>query len=375
MKVLLLANHVNHGGITAHLLSLCRALNGKAGLEMVVASRGGDLEEEFLKAGARHICIPLSTKCEVSPKVFVSYVLLKNFLQGGGIDVLHAHTRVTQVLAALLSRSLGKPYLSTCHGYFKRRLSRRLFPCWGEKVVAVSDQVRAHLIGDFGVAPDRVELIYNGIDAGRFLPKTQDEREFEKTKMGLAPRAKVIGHIGRLSSVKGQRFLIEAVERLVAAGRDIRCLLIGDGPEEKNLRRLVSERRLEGVVFLYSSVKRTDLALSVMDVFVMPSLQEGLGLSILEAQASGVPVVASRVGGIPTAVDDRATGMLVPPADPAALSAAIAELLDDPALRAGIIDKAKRQVVEKFSLEAMAQKTLELYEKLAHRSREERLSA
>lgn len=367
MRVLLLANHVNHGGIAAYLLGLCRALNGKKGLEMFVASRGGDLEEEFLKAGARHIRIPLSTKCEVSPKVLVSHFLLKNFLRRENIDVMHANTRVTQVLAATLSCSSGKPYLSTCHGYFKRRLSRRIFPCWGEKVVAVSDQVREHLLKDFGVAAGRVELIYNGIDGRRFSPKTKDEREFEKTKIGLDQRAKVIGHIGRLSSVKGQGFLIEAVGRLRSQGRDIRCLIIGDGPEEKNLRRLISERRLEGVVFLCSSVSRTDLALSVMDVFVMPSLQEGLGLSILEAQAQGVPVVATRVGGILTIIDDRATGMLVPPADPAALSGAIAELLDNPALRDGIVGKAKRQVAEKFSLEAMAQKTLELYEKLAHR--------
>ena len=362
MKVLLLANHVNYGGITAYMQNLCQALSGKDAFEYIVASRGGDMEREIVASGVRHIRVPLSTKCEVSPKIFFSFLKLLPIVRAEGVDVFHANTRVTQVLAYLLSKTTNKPYISTCHGYFKPRLARRLFPCWGKKVIAISDQVKQHLIEDFKLDPSRVELIYNGIDIKKFSAYSEAEIREQKIMLGLDPDKKTIGHIGRLSSVKGQKFLILAAERLMSERQDVQFLIIGDGDQAPELKRLIRERNLEHSVFMRPSMPDTTLALSIMDVFCMPSLQEGLGLSILEAQAQGVPVVASRVGGIPSVIKDNETGLLCAVGDAGSFSQALSKILNDKALAESLIEKAKQNVREKFSLDTMAQKTRRIYE-------------
>ena len=361
MKVLLLANHVNTGGITAYLLNLASSLHKKNGFEYIVASRGGELESEFEKKGVRHIRIPLTTKCEISPKVFFSFLKLRPLIDSLEIDLIHANTRVTQVLAFFLSATTKKPYVSTCHGYFKTRASRRLWPCWGKRVIAISDQVAEHLRYDFGVDSSRIALVYNGIDSEKFVLRSTQEVMDEKNRLGLDPKKKIIGHIGRLSSVKGQKYLILAAEELLKTRDDVQFLIIGSGDEGPALKSLISKKGLGESVILCPSVKDTGLAMAGMDVFAMPSLQEGLGLSILEAQGAGVAVVASRVGGIPTVIEDGKTGLLCPAQDPAALAKAIDRLLSDPDLKAKIVRNAKGRVAQKFSASLMAENTLNVY--------------
>ncbi|OIO35091.1 MAG: hypothetical protein AUJ74_07665 [Candidatus Omnitrophica bacterium CG1_02_44_16] len=361
MKVLLLANHVNFGGITAYMQNLCQALSGKDGFEYVVASRGGDLEKELSSCGVRHIRVPLSTKCEVSPKVFLSFLKLLPIVKAEGIGLFHANTRVTSVLASLLSLATKKPYISTCHGYFKPRMSRRFFPCWGKKVIAISGQVKQHLIEDFKLSPSRIELIYNGVDLKKFCFHSEQEARLEKLKLGLDLNKKIVGHIGRLSSIKGQNVLVLAAERMISEGQNVQFLIIGEGGEASELKRLIRERHLEHSVFMGPSTPDTSLALSLMDVFCMPSLQEGLGISILEALAQGVPVVASRVGGIPSIIKDGETGLLCPVGDVGSFSRALSKILNDNALAASLVEKAKQTVREKFSLDTMARKTRRLY--------------
>ncbi len=361
MKVLLLANHVNYGGITAYLLNLAAGLHGKGGFEYTLASRGGELEAEFEKRGVRHIRLPLTTKCEVSPKVFLSFLKLRKFVSETPIDVIHANTRVTQVLAALLSCFTGKPYISTCHGYFKTRASRMLFPCWGKRVIAISDQVRDHLIDDFHVPAASIELIYNGVEVEKFRAYSLAEIGLEKTRLGLDKNKKTIGHIGRLSKVKGQKYLILAAEKLTRLRDNVQFLIIGDGEEKESLKRLIRDKGLQDVVFIRPSVRDTALALNCMDIFVMPSLQEGLGLSILEANAAGVAVAASRVGGIPTVVRDNETGLLFPPGDADSLVSVLCKLLEDQNLKSALVEKAKDEVRDKFSVGLMSKKTRALY--------------
>lgn len=364
MKVLILANHLNIGGITVYILNLCRAFHGKNGMEIVVASRGGDQEKELAALGVEHIFLPLTTKCEVSPKVFFSFCQLKKIVMQEGVDVIHANTRVTQVLAALLSRATRKPYLSTCHGYFKPRISRKILPCWGRRVIAISDQVRSHLIDDFHVSPDKIDVIYNGIDCARFHPYGTLELAEQKKSLGLNLSKKIVGHIGRLSSVKGQKFFVLAAAEILRRKPNVQFFLVGDGREKEALQKLVRDKNLEGSFLFVPSVSDTSRTLAVMDVFVMPSLEEGLGLSILEAQAQGVPVVASAVGGILTVIEDQKTGLLVRPQEPLELANAIMTLLDRASLRESIIKEAREQVVDKFSLDLMARKIRQVYDKV-----------
>lgn len=364
MKILMLANHLDYGGITAYLLSLCRFLEGREGFKIYAASRGGAVEGEFRRLGVEHIRVPLRTKCEVSPKVFFAFFKLIRVIRREGIDLIHANTRVTQVLAALLSFFSGKPYVSTCHGFFKMRFFRKILPCWGQKVIAISDQVADHLGNDFHLDAERIVLIYNGVDVERFDAARREAGSLthnHKQALGLDPVKKIVGHIGRLSSVKGQKYFILAARQLLKKRQDIQFLIVGDGPEEADLRRMIHEYRLEKDVLMRPSVSDTAPALSVMDVFVMPSIQEGLGISILEAQASGAAVVASNVGGIPAIVKDGQTGLLCEAKDVVSLTRAIEALLDNNSLREFVISQAKAQVIEKFSAGFMAEKTKRFY--------------
>ena len=364
MTILLLANHLNTGGITAYLLGLCRCLHGHHGIRMVVASRGGNREKDFVLLGVTCVRVPLTTKCEVSPKVLWSYWKLGALVRALKVDAIHANTRVTQVLAALLSWRCGVPYVSTCHGYFKVRLSRRWWPCWGRKVVAISEAVRRHLVEDFRVPPERVVLIRHGIDLKRFTPRSPHEKAALRRFWSIPEEKRVVGHIGRLSVVKGQIHFLEAARTLLARRHDLLFLLIGEGPEKAVLKAFMERWGLEPHVRLVASTKDMSLALSLMDVFVMPSLEEGLGLSVLEAQAQGVPVVASRVGGLRDIIEDGVTGRLVAPRDAAGLADAIAELLDDAAAAKEMREEAQRRMRVSFSAEQMAEATRMLYRSL-----------
>jgi len=265
-------------------------------------------------------------------------------------------------LGALVSLLTRRPMVTTCHGYFKRRLGRVLMPCWGRRVIAISDQVRDHLAYDFDVPTDRIDLVYNGIDPQRFVPHGAAEVAAQKQAWGVETDKKVIGHIGRLSSVKGQKYMLLAAGILRGRHPELRWVIVGDGKEGVHLRKLIAEKKLGDIVRLCPSAGNTSLALAAMDVFVMSSLQEGLGISILEAQAQGVPVVASRVGGITTVIEDGITGLLVSPGDPPAIAAAVEKLLEDRPLAEAIASGAKKRVAEAFTLDSMTQKTQAVYQ-------------
>ena len=167
MNILFLANHLNTGGITNYCLFLGTALR-KRGHSVFVASsnsaRKDNCLHKFEREGIEFIHIPIRTKSEASPKVLISLLKLLPEVRRRKIDILHANTRVTQVLAAGAGFLAGVPYVSTCHGFFTPRISRRMFPFWGRRVIAISNQVEEHLVRDFRVDKQRVRRIFNGID-------------------------------------------------------------------------------------------------------------------------------------------------------------------------------------------------------------------
>src|SRR3989338_6057439 len=158
MNILYIANHLNTGGITSYLLTLAVGLK-KRGHNIYLASSGGVKLAQFIKEGINFIPIPIRTKHEISPGILLSAFKLSSVIRDKGIDVIHSHSRTTQVLGCLLSRFTGVSHIFTCHGFFKRRIFRRIFPCWGKKIIAISEQVKAHLINDFGVAENDIIVI------------------------------------------------------------------------------------------------------------------------------------------------------------------------------------------------------------------------
>lgn len=362
MKVLHVTTHVNIGGIGNYVLSLAEALKAK-GIECVVASSGGNLEKEFAKKGITLKELNIKTKFELGPKVIVSAFAIAGIIRKDGIDVVHAHSRVSQVASWLACRMTKTPLVTTCHGYFKRRL-RGVLDTWGDRVIAISDAVRSHLKDDLGVADGRIELIYNGVDPVRFgLAHPEGEIRSIRESFGIGP-GPIVGTIGRLSPVKGQKFLVEAMAAVISKKRDARMVIVGDGPEREALESLAKSLGIDGSVHFISSVLDTDRILAIMDVFVFPSVKEGLGIALLEALAAGKACVASDVGGIGDILRRDSCGVLVSSGDPRSISDAVLGLLDDPAGRSRMGERGRSVVAERFSLDVMAGKVAELYKGL-----------
>lgn len=360
MKIMLLTTHIDTGGIGVYTVTLAEALT-KRGHGVIIASSGGDLEGRLKNIGIEHITLDIRTKSEMNPHVLTSSFKLRKILKRTQFDLIHAQTRVTQVIASNVSKFSKLPVVTTCHGFFKKRLGRILFPCWGSRVIAISEAVKNHLIKDLSVKEDIIRVIHNGIDMNKFCVSYNSVQITEfKRQFGLKD-GPVIGIIARLSSVKGHKFLIEAFSKVLKEKPAAQLFIAGSGPEEKKLIDLVNNLGIAKNVIFQPPVSDTTKPLSVMDIFVMPSIQEGLGLSIIEAMALGKPVIATDVGGISTLVKDRKTGLLVPPHDPDKLADAILNLLEDKLMRQKIGLNAKEYVRENFKLEDMASKVENVY--------------
>src|SRR3989338_3037108 len=277
MNILILTTHLNTGGIASYLLTLSKGLV-REGHRVYLASSGGNQMDDFAFAGVEHFVVDMRSKSELNPKLYAAVGKLKRYIKEKNIHVVHTNTRVTQVVAWLLQKTTGRPFVSTCHGFFKTRLARRIFPCWGEAVIAISSPVKEHLENDFKIKPEKVFLISNGLELNKFLPYREDYRK-EKRRLFGFEGYQLIGIIARLSDVKGHAVLIEAMAKIIRQKPDTKLLIVGDGKEEQNLRQLVLKLSLNDYVYFYPVKNKTVEFLEIFDVFVMPSLQEGLGLS------------------------------------------------------------------------------------------------
>ncbi len=360
MNILLLSTHLNPGGITTYMFSLARGLQ-KKGNKVFIASSGGKSEELFKSSGIEFIYIPISTKCEISPKIIVSLFKLKKEIKEHQIDIIHAHTRVTQVLGTLLAAFSKSFYISTCHGFFKKRFSRMIFSAWGRNVIAISQAVAEHLECDFGLDKDKISIIHNGIDCDSYTLIEAKNKESIKRKFNIPQQGPLIGMLARLSTVKGHKFFIRSIPLILEKIPKALFLIVGDGHLKNELLAQVEKLKLTESVFFLSSQDDTREMFAIMDCFVSCSLQEGLGLSIMEAQAQAVPVVAFATGGVVSLIQDRSTGLLVKPEDISALAEAIISILNDQGLSQEITKRARENLKRNFSIENMVSDTLKLY--------------
>lgn len=356
MKILQLTTHLNRGGITSYLYNLSRALLEKGHLVLAVSS-GGSLVSEFEKVGIKHISLPLNTKSELSPKLWRSAARLKKIITQENIQIIHTHTRVAHCVGWQLSRKSGVHHLATAHGYYKVRWGRKIFPAWGEKTVAISPAVKEHLLNDFKLQAKKVEMVFTGVDLEKFSPGLSEEDRILRRNFGL-DNVLTAGMIGRISPEKGHRVFLEAIASLNEP--DVKFILVGRGKKgDKSILPFLNDKRIIRIDYLDS-----DRALKLIDIFVQPSLQEGLGISLLEAMACGKAVVASRVGGIPSVIDDGRDGLLVNPGDAESLASAITRLVENKGLRKSLGEAARRKVEEKFDVRKMAERIEKVYEKL-----------
>ena len=281
------------------------------------------------------------------------------------VQLIHAHefdAIVHGTLAAALARI---PIVATIHGknyYWQkatRRIAYRLVSRYA-RMVTVSEDLKGFVMQRTGIPSQRMRVIYNGIDA--FPDVEPNDQARLRNEIGLDSQDQIVGTVGSLYPVKGHRFLVDAMPSIVEACPRARFVLVGRGDQEVPLKEQVKKLGIERYVYFLGLRQDISRLLSIMDVFVLPSLSEGLSVATLEAMASARPVVATRVGGNPELVVDGETGMLVPSVDSHALANSIADLLLDRP-RARIMGLRGRERVEKrFRMNMMVDEYRKLYE-------------
>lgn len=365
MNILLLTTHLDIGGISNYTIWLAEALKKKEH-RVIVASSGGELLTELNEKNIPHFKVNIRTKKEISPLLFRAGSVLVELVNKKNIDLIHSQTRITQLLAHHVSRLTKIPHVTTCHGLYKKRLIRRIFPCWGDKVIAISEPVRENLVNYFKLPKDKVRLVHNGLDAGLFSGHySKEEKEKIKRDYGLKEKGKVVGNIARLVKVKGQEYILHAAKEILKVRPRTQFLIVGGGEEKDRLINLAKRLDITANVFFTGSLKKVEDVLAIMDIFAFPAFwQEGFGLSILEAMVTGLPVVASNVGGVYTLVKDNKTGFLVPPKDVPSLIHALLRLLDDKKLASQMGRAGRELAVQGFSLDKVVSQIVDVYEEV-----------
>ena len=241
----------------------------------------------------------------------------------------------------------------------RRNALRRVLAPLIRRFTTVSEDLRRWLIEDVKVDSAKIQRIYNGVDTAHDAPADRAEI---RAALGVPADAPVIGTVGRLDPVKDQAGLLEAFARLRTTGAVL--VIVGDGPCRADLHGRAAALGLGERVRFLGARKDVAHVLGAMDVFVLPSIAEGVSNTILEAMATGLPVVATRVGGNPELVSPGVTGQLVPRQHPDALADAIDRYLGDPVLRLAHGTQARARAVEMFSLDSMREAYADLYDEL-----------
>lgn len=302
MKILHLTNHLNTGGITTYIQTLAGE-QVKAGNDVVVWGARGTCSEDLRARGITVLEEVPRCKSELSPRLWLALPKLIDVLKIHSIDIVHTHTRVTQVLAAVATFFVKIPFISTAHMFYKRRLGRRLFPCWGKAIIAISKVMEEGLRTIFrgkGLPP--ITVVLNGIDVEQLRAKFNGlDRDKIRESYGYQRKDLVILSLSRLIPVKGVHILVEA---FAVARKEVPVLKLlvagtGDPVYIQGLKDRVAALHLEEDVLFIGNEPAIEKPLRAADVFSAPYFwPEAFGLSVLEAMAVGLPAVGSISGGI-----------------------------------------------------------------------------
>ena len=293
-------------------------------------------------------------------------MLLHNYIKENNVDIIHSHKYKTNLYSLLASLGRDCKLVSTCHNWlgdsvkmrFYEGLDKRILKRF-DAVVGVSNEVAGKLIRH--VEKSKIIKIDNGIDITRYC-RTKEKNESKKM-LNLEGK-NVVGFIGRLSSEKGVTFLIDAVHNLVVKGMDITALIVGDGEFGQTLKDYAHSLGISDRIIFTGRRDDTPQIYSALDVFILPSLREAFPMVILEAMASSVAVVATKVGDIPVIIEDGVTGILVDPGDADAISKSVGELLLNKEKAENIGKAGLKNVQQKYSSLIMAHKYTDVYEKV-----------
>jgi glycosyltransferase involved in cell wall biosynthesis/protein-tyrosine-phosphatase len=334
------------------------------------------LNEGQLAANLRRLGVPVTILDETRINSLKILIGLVRILREQRIDLVHTHRYKDTVLGLIAGRIAGVPYaVRTMHGltepmrgwaYLRfalyKALEKLALRCCADQVIAVSKDM-AGILRRSGYPADRITHIHNGIDVRevRALRRRQDVRG----ELGVDAKTYLIGAVGRLSPVKGHSSFLRAARLVLHKQPRAKFLIVGDGPLRAELQAMAADLRIDGACLFAGH--RTDVhdLLSAMNVFVLPSLSEGIPMALLEAMALGTPVVATSVGGVPEVISHRMNGLLVRSGDERALADACTALTLDCDLAEQLAANARRTVEQAFSCRRSGQALTDVYKEVA----------
>jgi sugar transferase (PEP-CTERM/EpsH1 system associated) len=323
-------------------------------VSVVCLERPGTLASRVRELGAR--VISLDKRAGLRPGMILR---MRRALAVLRPDVVHTHQLASLLYGGIAARTIGVPVvLHTEHGrerYATRRKTRllgRIAGHFADRFYCLTGDM-ASAVRAAGVAEGRVCLIQNGIDISTFTEAVCD-RDALRQSLSIPPDAPVVGTVGRLSEIKRQDVLICAFARVRDTFPDAHLVIVGDGPLLEDLRSLADGIGIAEAVHFVGYQPHSAPYLRAMDVFALTSRSEGMPQAVLEACVMGLPVVASRVGGLPEVINDGVTGILCEPEDDQGTADALCVLIGDPQKRRELGAAAKARVEANFSVARMA---------------------
>jgi len=308
----------------------------------------------------------------LSPHKLVPWYVprLTALLATGKFDILHCHLIASNIVAKPLGALCRVPVIINhdhTNDSFRARQRARLAldtlsNRFASHIITVSESCRRFLLTREGIPEQKITLVQNAIDLRRYSPECGD-RKSARRSLGLPPGVPVVAGVGRLNPQKNFSLFIEIAALVLRAVPGAHFVLAGEGPEEQGLRRLAHEAGLDDHITFTGYVADTRQVYLATDVLVMPSLFEGLPMTLLEAMAMRMPVVASKLDGIAEVITDRQDGFLVPDLDAPLFAERITRLLEDPALARTTGESAARTVAARFSVGRMTSQVEDIYEK------------
>lgn len=377
IKVLRVIARLNVGGPAVHVINLSRGLDPARFHSILVAGTEnpgeGSMLDLALECGVRPIVIPeIVGQATLKPRDLKALIALYRLIRRERPQIVHTHAAKPGVLGRVAARLAGVPVVvhtfhgHILHGYYGPLMNRllrrmeRMLARLTDRIIAVSEQVKQDLVR-YGVAqPDKISVIPLGLELEAFLDADVHRGELRR-ELGIASDAPLVGIVGRIFPIKNHRLFLEAAALVSAQEPAARFVVVGDGTLRPEMEALAQRLGLGPRVVFTGWRRDLPSVYADLDVLVVSSDNEGTPVSAIEAMASGCPVVATRVGGLPDLIEDDEAGRLVPPRDPGALAGAIVGLLRDRDLVRRMGRRGRDRVRDRYRAERLCRDVEALY--------------
>lgn len=305
-------------------------------------------------------------QCKYNAGIFID---LYRVIAGWQPDILHVHSSVAGIFGRPIAKISGVKIISSVHNdvrqiSFRNKLLDKLTIGFSDAIVCVSDLAKESVLEEYSsyLSENDIYTVWNSLDCNKFKKDVKIGKQDKREELNLDDSKILIGTVGRLHPHKGQKFLLKAWQKVISEFPDAGLLVIGDGKEKKGLKQLAAELGITESVHFLGSRNDVPELLNTLDVFVFPSIYEGLGISLLEAMCMEKIIIASDIEPLKQVLEN--TGILVPPKDPKSLGEKIVEVLNNFEDHKYLGSKARKRVLKNFSPEEFGRKYIGVYNKV-----------